>query len=171
MLPILFALILSKTNISAKTWLFWGLAMCVWNVGYGLFPNYYYKWNDDKMIQKWVKNEPNALFILNNKALIENEIYYFTGKELSLNLLHSPTELKINNQSVFEMNNLVAQKLAEGGNVYTNAIETEKGMNRESFFEKGENSKFFDGFFRYAKVDSTESMSRRLYLWKLTKKP
>jgi len=170
MLPILLALILSKSHISANTWLFWGIAMGIWNVGYGLFPNYYYKWSDDRMIQKWVKKEPNALFILNNKALIENEIYYFTGKELSLNLLHSPTQLKIKNQDITEMRNLVIQKLQVNGTVYTNAIENEKSMKRESFFEKGENSKIFEDFARYEKIDSTESINGQLYLWKLEKK-
>lgn len=144
MLSFLFLLIVSETNkINNKAYLIFGVMLFIWNFAYGIFPLNHYNYNNDSKICNLIVSQPKNKFILRDYNLITNKIYYTYGKEISMNLLKPPSDLKAKNRPLSNLDKQIKLTITRKNKVYTDCITPISVYSRASIFENEVNIIFF----------------------------
>jgi hypothetical protein len=166
MLPMLFILIINGIfEINYKATMYAALAMLVWNISFGLFPNYNYDFQKQSKTIDFINTHQGGIFILSDDVLVQNMIYYNTGKTWDINIYKSPASLK----SWGKENSLLKQKIDSCLNndilIYTDCIDEPTVFNRKSYLQNNDNELFFKNY-SIQKIDSVYSFygKRNLYM-------
>ncbi len=130
MLPFLLALFLSSFfEINLKGIQYFTLGMFIWNMSFGLIPNHYVDYLNNKSMINLIKEESNAYFIIKENYLISNYYYYEFGIESYDKILPINYDLK--------------KKFAnKGSTFYTDLLTKKTPMGRLEFTTKFDISKF-----------------------------
>ncbi len=168
LLPIVLPLCLLRfRRINSDVILFLGLAMFVWNFGYGIFPaNAISFYKQEKTVQR-THYQQDDLFILTDFGTIKNKIKYKFDYWENKNIAETPSVLQGKNKSSDELKTKIMTALNSGNKVFTNCLQRPKMINRASFLNSGIDSLFFANF-RLTKVDSVDCLAGRYYLFNVS---
>lgn len=165
MLPFLLVLIFSdKIQFQAATLSLLAAGLLVWNFVYGIFPNYYFDfWQDEKLLNA-MSQQPENLFIMRERALYENKIYYHTGKEFSTNVLSIPSHILAKKRSLPALKHRIDSTLQANGKVYTDALGGELAMSRAATLVDTNDHVFFRQYSVHLLTDSSQTLLGKSYL-------
>ena len=164
MLPFLLLMVLLFFFEIKKSvlWLI-ALALLIWNFSFGIYPNYKFDFSGRNFIVEKVMSNPTSLFIVDNKPLIDNAIYYQTGKDNIKNITYAPWELIASNKPLSLLSDTIDYLLSKNSKVFTNCIEKPKVMNRASVLIIQSDDEFFKKY-NTIKVDSFSAFYGKYYL-------
>lgn len=166
MLPALLVLVFAAV-FEQLTFRYFVLAMAIWNFAYGVFPLYYFDFQRHQALLSFIQTQKNAIFILNDRPLIENKLYYQGGKEVHAYLHNSPLTFAAKMRPPDSLHQLIRTALEQGQSVYTDALNPPPPMNRQRFLGDGEaNAKFFAQY-ELGKMDLQDKTS----LWRVRLHP
>ncbi|MEL6699903.1 MAG: hypothetical protein AAFP89_27005 [Bacteroidota bacterium] len=82
MLPFVFVLYLATKWIFPTSMIYrLGFCLLIWNFTFGLFPLWQYDYYHDAAMVDFVQTHPDAHYILTERNIINNQLYYRTGKD------------------------------------------------------------------------------------------
>lgn len=154
MLPFLIILVFAKKINSSIFGPLLGL-LIIWNLSFGLFPNYYYRYYNEQKLAELVLKNPRAIFIISDHTLLH--LYqYQTGEFEPKNiiLLKNATEKQI----VFYLKN--------GKKVYTDAINRPIVINRSLLLKTKPNADIFKAF-KTKKLEKISAFYGDYHWWSL----
>lgn len=133
MLPLLAILWLCLNfNLPTKPFLYIGLMLLIWNVVFGLMPNYHYDLDGNSKLSSLVIRDLNKPWLLSEPQKIENIIFYQTGEE------HIFLREEQFRQAIQKPKDL---------DFYTDLIKYQKPLSRHNFLrDPSELEKEFDNF-------------------------
>jgi hypothetical protein len=162
MLPFLLAIVLAeKFKNATRPLIFLCAGLAVWNFTFGIFPNHHYSfYPSDKLVQKY-SSDTSVLYVLHNRNLVLNRIYYETG-QFPAGILKVPQN--ISQRQHFEKQ--IAGELKAGKTVYTNCVKPAIMFSRESFYVQKTDNQFLSAF-AISPVDTLETFSGSEILYQL----
>lgn len=157
MIPFLLAIILSCLHkIRSLALLLFSLAMLTWNFCYGIIPNRYYDFSgNSKLIDIIIKN-PDKKFILREKVLIENIIFYQNGQYPG-NIFSSPYYYS-QKPDKGDLKEIIVYGQNEGIGFITDCVGNEEILSRAIILESKANKEFFKDY-NLIPVDSFKSFT------------
>jgi hypothetical protein len=169
MLPFPFLIVLTY-YMEIKTialWLFVAVLL-VWNLMLGILPNFIYNyWGTEYVISKVIHNN-SAFYILNDKPLIENILYYKYGNEATRNITNAPNEYIASKRPLVKLSDTINYLLERDEKVFTNCIDKPKIMNRAAFIVSISDNEFFKNY-KTEKTDSFDTFFGKYYFTILRK--
>ncbi len=169
MLPFLFVLIISVSyDITVLKLKYIASFLLVWNLSFGLIPNYYFSSNN---YNKWltrIEENKNALFIFEEKALVENQYYYKTGKKGLINLAYPPAVWEDKGKDPQYILNSINEYLDANFTVYVDDINAPEVLNRAHLL-KSSNTNYYNEF-EWIKTDSISTVYGTRFLHQIVKK-
>ncbi len=164
MLPILLLLIINGLfKIKDSIYLSLGISIFIWNIAFGLFPNYSYDFQNQQKIIQIMENKKNAIFILSENALVENMIYYRMGLSCNPAIYKSPTSLIQQNKSTECLKTKMDSCILNNIEIFTDCVNEPKVISRKQYFSKNENELFFKDF-EIVKIDSIQTLIGTKYI-------
>lgn len=128
------------------------LCLLIWNLSVGIVSNYFFNFNSTLAQEKMMLDNPKALFLWQNKPLIENRICYKFGFHHPYKFLdYDSLEISLENNAV----------------IYTDIGKTNEPINRQSFF-KSPVFKFGTGI-KLSKIDSFDNFYGKNYIQLISK--
>jgi hypothetical protein len=165
MLPFLFILVINGFfQIKGRVYLYTAIAMFIWNIGFGLFPNYSLNLQNQFKTIELIHSSKNAVFILSDDVLVQNMIYYKTGISWNSNIYKSPASIKLLGKNTHTLSKSIDSCLNNQTVVYTDCIDEPFVLNRKTWLQKNENELFFKDY-KVQKVDSNLSFTGTKYLF------
>jgi hypothetical protein len=165
MLPMLFILIINGIiEINYKATMYAALAMLVWNISFGLFPNYNYDFQNNSKTIDFINTHQGGIFILSDDVLVQNMIYYKTGKTWDTDIYKSPASLKSWGKDNMHLQHNIDSCLNNNILIYTDCIDELKLMSRKNYLQNDENELFFKNY-EIEKVDSVETFTGIRYFY------
>ncbi|TXK52413.1 hypothetical protein FVR03_01465 [Pontibacter qinzhouensis] len=164
MVPYLLPLVLWN-RVNAVVIRYAGLAMLVWNFCYGIFPAYYFNLSTSKELAQRVKQQPEALFVLQEANAVRNLYYYIYGLEDVPTVLKSPAQLAANPAALAALANQLHSHLQTNPEVpiLTDCVQKQTILNRAFFVTEDFNEQFFQQF-GTATADSLATFYGKHYL-------
>ncbi|MEA3494563.1 MAG: hypothetical protein U9R42_00825 [Bacteroidota bacterium] len=142
------------------------LSLLIWNFSYGILPNNFIDYSNNKVLISKILENQNSLFILKEDIQIQNEIYYKTGIEDIANVLKSPSETKIKNRSLIKLDNSIQDHLKNNKKVYTDCLNENNVINRACLIKNNTNKQFFIKY-NLTAVDSFKTLFNSKYLFEI----
>jgi len=164
MLPLLLLLLINGLyRIKNTIYLSIGISLFIWNLTFGLIPNYFYDFQNQEKIVEIMDKKKNAIFVLSENALVENLIYYRKGISSNPRIYKSPSMLIQQNKSTIDLKNCMDSCLLNQIEIFTDCIDEPKVMSRKQYFVNNENELFFNQY-SYEKIDSIETIIGTKYI-------
>lgn len=143
--------------------------LLVWNLSFGLLPNHFYQSNNySKWVTRLEKESSNTLFLVEEKALVENQFYYKTGNKRLVNLKYPPAIWEDRGNNPQEIIDSIDEYLDAGFKVYVDDIETPRILNRAQLL-KSSTKNYYENY-TISKTDSISTIFGNRYLFQLNKK-
>jgi hypothetical protein len=164
MLPMLLLLIINGLyHLKTIIYLNMGMAILIWNLAFGIFPNHLYNFqNQEKMIE-FIGKKNDAMFILSEDVLVQNMLYYKTGVVWNSNIYKSPASLKQQNKTQNYLKEKMDSCLSNNIPVITDCIDEPKVMSRKQYLDDNDNEKFFKED-KKLRTDSIETLFGTRYI-------
>lgn len=122
-------------------------AMAIWNFAYGVFPLYYFDIQRHEALLSFIQTQKNAVFILNDRPLIENKLYYQGGKEIHDDLHNTPATFAAKMRPPDSLHQIIRTAFGQAQAVYTDALNPPPAMNRQRFLgDDKANAQFFERY-------------------------
>lgn len=165
--PLLIVLIYYTEIKAIALWLFVAVLL-TWNLMLGILPNYMYNYcGTEYIVSKIIHNNP-AFYIVNDKPLIENILYYKYGNDITRNITSEPDEYAIN-RPLAKLSDTINYLLNRGEKIYTNSIDKPKIMNRAALVLSANDDEFFKNY-KTVKTDSFDTFYGRYYFFNVLRK-
>ncbi|MBA7556959.1 hypothetical protein ES705_49686 [subsurface metagenome] len=167
MIPFLGLLLLfSKIKIRDRSMILLGIALLVWNVSYGLIPRNNFKFTDYIMLESWIKENPDATFVLKSDQQVISRLYYQSGVEFYPQIIKSPSSLIQQGMSVTGLYSKLDTLIARENQIYTDCVEYPGILSRQGVIDTGEDDYFFAEY-EYEPVDSVETLFGTFFLHRI----
>jgi hypothetical protein len=170
MLPMLFILIVNGFfQFHTKILFYIALPLLLWNISFGLFPNHHYDFQNHTKTIDFINSHKGAVFILSDDVLVQNRIYYQTGKNWDTGIYKSPASLGIRDKEITKLKVRIDSCLAAKIAVYTDCIDEPVILSRKTYLQKNENEVFFNQY-ALQKADSIAAFAGMRYFYKILEK-
>ena len=144
MIPMLLALMFAeKLTISPKMLAFTGISLFVWNFTYSIAPQHYADQSHNIFLQKHILAHSQDTYLLQNRPMIANQLYYNTRKWHFYHLQHSPAIWLAKGQSLDSLQAMCDSILQKKGHVFVDVLPQNALLNRESVRYRGNDSTFW----------------------------
>jgi hypothetical protein len=128
--------------------------MSIWNIYFGLLPNYFDNLTKTDSQTQWIINHPEAYFVFDNKPQVENQVCYQTNLETK------------NRFIAFDE---IGKYLDSGKLIYTDLGLKTTRLSRASLLKKEQKSDILKSF-KLNKVDSFQNLYGKNYIYLISKK-
>jgi arginine utilization protein RocB len=146
MVPFIVSIIIASVGtITPVRIMFVALAMLVWNLSYGLLPNYFLSLNANAQLRDEILKNPDKLFIVEDKVQIANEVFYFKGFYPN-NILYCPSYYKLKNKSDQELVDMLRNCIDKKKEILTDCVCNEKIFSRASYLKGDIDRSFFSKY-------------------------
>ncbi len=170
MVPFLgFLLLFSKIKIRDRSMILLGIALLVWNVSYGLIPRNNFKFTDYIMLESWIKENPDATFVLKSDQQVISRFYYQSGVEFYPQIIKSPSSLIQQGMSVTGLYSKLDTLITRENQIYTDCVEYPGILSRQGVIDTGEDDCFFTEY-EYESVDSVETLFGTFFLHRIARR-
>jgi hypothetical protein len=147
MLPVLLLLIVNcLAHIPKKALYLTGVAFMVWNLAYGIIPNYFYRYTNYQQLFGLIQQNPESLFILADDVTVTNKLYYQTGQEDWPQVHRSPAIMALKQIPLAELHLTIGQYQQDSRKVFTDCANYPAAVNRASLLQGTENQAFFRNY-------------------------
>ncbi len=144
MIPLLFALILAeKRHFSPQIITLMGIGLFIWNFTYSIVPQHYASEKQALLLQKHILAHTQDTYLLESRPMIANQLYYRTKIWHFYHLQHAPAIWLSKGQSLDSLAFICDNTLKKGGHIFTDALQKNTFLNRESIRYEGDDSLFW----------------------------
>ncbi|MEL6134784.1 MAG: hypothetical protein AAFR59_15590, partial [Bacteroidota bacterium] len=160
MLPFLLVLyIATKWQLPSQLLYSLGLALLIWNLSFGVYPLWRYDYYQDAHMVDFVLSHPDDHYILTERNIINNRLYYRTGKDWNERFT-----------SAYKTEPTLLDSLLQAGiTVYSNAIDQPRLFSRAMLTgEVGSSEHAFEAY-HLTEVDSIRAFVGKYHIWQLKK--
>ena len=155
MIPLLFALILAeKSYFSPQNLTFVGISLFIWNFTYSIVPQHYASEKQALLLQKHILAHPQDTYLLESRPAIANQLYYHTETWHFYHLQHAPAIWLSKGQNLDSLLFICDKTLEKGGHIFTDALQKNTFLNRESIRYEGNDSLFWRKYTWTSTIDA-----------------
>ena len=167
MVPFLgFLLLFSKIKIRDRSMIFFGIALLVWNVSYGLIPRNNFEFSHNTMLESWIKKTPDATFVIKSDQQVISRLYYQSGVEVYPQIIKSPSSIIRRGGNVEDIHSKLEKCINRGEQIYIDCVEYPGILSRRGVIDTGKDDYFFNEY-EYEPVDSVETLFGTFFLHRI----
>ena len=126
-LVVLIPILVSQVyQLSLRFIALFSLSMFIWNISLAIVPNNRINYTNDEALITFIKQHPDAIFILSDKNVVANRYFYESGVSISHRLYSFP---------IFDFQTQLCSLQNAGVSIYTDLLNRSSPINRERMLQ------------------------------------